>query len=148
MHETAVETDDNRTCEIITLLQSTTVVGHKKSIKIIDLINSKQLNGTHFYSIEVTPMKQIHLDFNEFVEPPLFTAVTWLSDTNVNCPLGVAPPSVDMSDIVSQSTPVMLHLSCYKLSHKKLDDILRLSDLTNVMALRGGMCLYIYRILL
>lgn len=160
MHETAVETDNgvDGTDGIITLLQSTHINDNKKSIQIIDLINSKQFNRKHFYSIEVTPMKKLHLDFNEFVEPPLFTAVTWLSDNNVDCPLGVTPPSVDMADIVSQSTPVMLHLSCYKLSHSKLDDILTKSGLINIMALKGGMCyislssivchihIYIYRI--
>lgn len=137
MHEIAIE-NENETCEIIHHHQQQYSINiENNSIKIIDIINANNRKQKYFYSIEVSPLKQLHLNYNEFVELPAFTAVTWLSDTNINCPLNAVPPSIAMVKQIIQSTPVMLHLSCYKLSELKLDEILK-CNLKNILALKGG----------
>lgn len=144
MHEIAIDTNNNdETCEIINIhnQQSTRNNNDNKSIKIIDIINENKRKQKYFYSIEVSPIKQLDLNYNEFNELPAFTAVTWLSDKNINCPLNVTPPSVEMIDKLIESTPVMLHLSCYKLSELKLNEILKFG-IKNILALRGGELTY------
>lgn len=107
-------------------------------INIKDLIALKIENKQRFYSIEVSPLVSVEeLNYNKFSVLPLFTSVTWLSDHNLKQPNVSDSDAIKLVKLAQHSTPVLLHLSCYKLTYGKLDEILR-NNVKNVLALRGG----------
>lgn len=104
-------------------------------VKVIDLIGRRTYRRERFYSIEVSPSDNILLNFNDFTVQPLFTSVTWFKD-NVEVENDAVEPAVQLINAIT-STPALLHLTCYKLTETKLENLMKMK-LTNVLALRGG----------
>lgn len=102
---------------------------------ILDRIANKQ----RFYGIEVSPVPSAQeLDFNKMTTRPLFTSITWLLDRNLRqTTLGHAP-ALKLAAVISKSTPVMSHLTCYHMTENQLNEILLQHNVNAVLALRGG----------
>ena len=51
------------------------------------LIKSHMDDGKVFYSMEITPKTDVHINFSEFVKLPLFVNLTWIKDDNLKVAL-------------------------------------------------------------
>lgn len=105
-----------------------------------ELIQERIKSGKRFYGIEISPSpKGHHLDYNCFGDlQPLFTSITWLFDHNINCEPISKSPAMTLTRSVQECNPALLHLTCFKLSDSKLQEIIGI-DVTNLFALRGGL---------
>lgn len=105
-----------------------------------ELIQERIKSGKRFYGIEISPSpKGRDLDYNCFGDlQPMFTSITWLFDHNINCEPISKSPAVTLTRSVQKCNPVLLHLTCYKLSNPKLQEIIG-NGITNLFALRGGL---------
>lgn len=105
-----------------------------------NLANSieKRINEQkRFFGIEISPANSGDLDYNQFPVQPLFTSIAWLFDTNVNYhPLSTAP-AIRLGKSAQHCSPVLMHLTCYKLTDAKLREFLDL-EFKNILALKGG----------
>lgn len=104
------------------------------------LIQGRIKSGKRFFGIEISPSpKGPDLDYNCFGDlQPLFTSITWLFDYNINCEPISMSPAMTLTQSVHKCNPALLHLTCYKLSHSKLQEIVE-NGVTNFFALRGGL---------
>lgn len=115
------------------------------------LINNRISEKKHFFSIEISPSSQSNsLDYNVFGnKQPLFASVTWLMDTNIQCDCMSNAPAIQLSHAMVNMIPVLLHVTCFKLDERRLNDILN-HRINNIFALKGGNLLtynmfYFYR---
>lgn len=105
---------------------------------IKELIAHRIENRQHFYSIEVMPVESAyHLNYDDLLVQPLFTSITWLSDTNLKALTIAEAPSVQVARVFNTFTPTMSHVTCTQMTPDKLNDILE-TKVQNVLALRGG----------
>lgn len=133
MHSSDVESKPNKPTPIVINTQKDKSV---QSAKVIDLIRARTRTSRRFYSIEISHSGNLLLNFNDFIVQPLFTSVTWLNN-NVDVENDdTVEPSVQLMNSIT-STPIVLHLTCYQLTEKKIAELLTMK-LTNVLALRGG----------
>lgn len=105
-------------------------------IKISDLINDKIKKREYFYGIEISSGRGPELDYSSLKTKPLFTAVTWLGEANVTAEPVQESPSVRLAKQIRESSPVLSHLSCFKLTNKKLEMFLN-DGVSNILAVRG-----------
>lgn len=136
MHEFAVyETEPGFTFKII---PNRTVYNGTQNIN--QLIQNRIQSNKRFFGMEISPSpKGKDLDFNNFGEnQPLFTSITWLFDHNINYDPMSLSPALQLAKSVKKSNPILMHLTCYKLTEQKLNQILA-DDVTNFLALRGGL---------
>lgn len=111
---------------------------YKDNKNIIDLINDKISEKKLFYSIEISPLKHLQLDFNELIPSPLFTAITCSSDLNSKELDIINSPAFKLVKQMESSTLILTHITCYKMTEKKLNDILNIDSIKNILTLRGG----------
>lgn len=104
-----------------------------------ELIHNRLKSGKRFFGIEISPSpNERNLDYNCFGDlQPVFTSITWLFDHNINCEPISMSPAITLTRSVQQCNPALLHLTCYKLSDSKLQEIIG-NGVTNIFALRGG----------
>lgn len=109
------------------------------SKSLLELLKERKDSGKHFFSIEVSPSGHSdHLDFNRFGKnQPLFTSITWLRDSNVKHDCISDAPAIHLAKVLSNCSPILLHVTCYKLTESQLNSILE-NDIQNVFALKGG----------
>lgn len=100
---------------------------------IIDSFRTK----TPFFSIEVTPKpNRLDIDYSQFPNEPLFTAINWIGDDNLKYERVKDSPALKMKDnLVKKRQTVLNHISCYKLTEKQLDDML--DECVNLFPLTG-----------
>lgn len=112
-----------------------------------ELIQERIKSGKRFYGIEISPSpKGKFLNYNDFGDlQPLFTSITWLFDHNINCEPISNSPAMTLARSVQESNPALLHLTCYKLSDSKLEEIIE-NGVTSLFALRGGLYLLSFTI--
>lgn len=110
----------------------------RKCLNIKNVMNQKILERKHFYSIEVMPVVSAEdLNYNDFIIQPMFTAITWLSNSNITSTVAADVPAIKFASMIKNSNAVLSHITCYKLTQEKLTDILS-NDVQNVFAIRGG----------
>lgn len=94
-------------------------------------------NGKFFYSIEVTPKEELHIDLNDFKILPLFINITWIKDENLKQPLKKAP-AFELARKI-KSTHVVNSITCYNMICDHVEEIIRDMELIgNFTVLRGG----------
>jgi 5,10-methylenetetrahydrofolate reductase len=110
-------------------------------IKIIDLITDKMKTKSLFFSIEIIPMSNLHLNYNTFKKLPLFTAITWTPEANLKKSTDslLDAPSIKLGKTTKHSNPTLQHLTCYNITHQHIKELM-LEKVRNVLALRGGGC--------
>lgn len=133
MHELAIESEHNK--PLFKVVNTTSKHDSMQSIKVIDHIHRRVKIKKRFYSIEVSNLDNLQLNFNEFTIKPLFTSVTWFKD-NTKMENESEMPAVQLIHEIT-STPTVLHLTCSELNEMKLDKLLDL-NIHNILALRGG----------
>lgn len=109
------------------------------SIKSIDeLIQDKIKNGKRFFGIEIMPSSRGEvLNFTKFTAQPLFTAITWRRDSNLKSENLSDGPAIRLGKTIEKSSPVLMHLTCYKLQVPKVRELLDLG-FKNILAIQGG----------
>lgn len=134
MHELAIE--DGQHAGKINVIDS----DHSPQTTNLDEIIRKKLSERkYFYAIEVSPVPSSEeLNFKNFVPAPVFTSITWLFDNNLKTMNAADAPALQLANLVKKSNPVLSHLTCYKLTETKLNDIIA-SGMDNILALRGGL---------
>lgn len=135
MHELAVYSTEPETHFRI-ISNKNACVGQRN---LNELIQERIQSGKRFFGIEISPSpKGRDLDYNCFGDlQPLFTSITWLFDHNVNYESISKSPAMTLTRSVRECNPALLHLTCYKLSDSKLQQIIE-NGVTNFLALRGG----------
>lgn len=107
-------------------------------INLAEAIRERIAEKKRFYGIEVSPVQSLEpLDYNAFKYPPSFTSITWLKDVNLRPKNLEDAPAIQLTSLIRQSNPAMLHLTCYNLDEQKLKTILS-CGITNFLALKGG----------
>ena len=104
------------------------------------LIKSHVDDGKIFYSLEITPKKDVNVNFNEFVKLPLFVNLSWIKDDNLKVTL-TESLTVRIGSAIS-STEVVYSITCYNLTDQKLNEFLNDDSVLNLNVLRGGESLY------
>lgn len=105
---------------------------------IKELITSQINQQKRFYSIEIMPIANDDtLNYDDFPVKPLFTSVTWLSDTKMEAQHMADSPSLKIAASLKRITPIMVHLTLRHLTDANLVDILA-TNVQNILALRGG----------
>lgn len=134
MHELAI--DDGQHSGKLNVIDA----DHSPDTSNLDEIIRKKIKEQKpFYAIEVSPVPSSEeLNFKKYSPAPVFTSITWLFDNNLKTDLAADAPAIQLAELVKKSTPVLLHLTCYKLTESKLIDILN-TGVDNVLALRGGL---------
>lgn len=103
-----------------------------------ELIRNKIKDQKRFFGIEISPATTGEaLDYNKFAVQPLFTSVTWLFDHNLKFDSFSMAPAVQLGKLAEKCSPVLMHLTCYKLDQEKLRKFLDIG-FKNVLALKGG----------
>lgn len=104
-----------------------------------ELIQERIKSEKRFFGIEISPSPTGRdLDYNRFGDlQPLFTSITWLFDHNINYEPISKSPAMTLTRSVQECNPALLHLTCYKLSDTKLQEIIG-NGVENMFALRGG----------
>lgn len=107
---------------------------------INQLIQDRIGGEKKFFGIEISPSpKGKDLDYSCFGDnQPLFTSITWLFDHNINFEPISMSPALKLAKSVQECNPVLLHLTCYKFTESKLDEVFN-NDIENILALRGGL---------
>lgn len=119
------------------------------------LVEKRLLSGTPFFGIEVAPYTNLRnsadLNFQDFYSQsaglPLFASITWMATVNVHADPILDAPSIKLARTI-QTVPVMLHITCGDLKTDVLEQILMGTDISNIVALRGGDIFYIIIIIL
>ena len=125
--------------ELIKSAQKTEIKMNKNSKGLKTTITEcfNKTTKAHFFSLEFSPKPNFHLNIKDFKKSPLFVAVTWLNDENLQCdPMKNCPVIVNASFI--KSTFVVVHLTCCNLTDKKLDEFLKCDGIENIAVFRGG----------
>lgn len=137
MHEFAVDVS-NPKASFKVLSLATSDCGNT-SENLYDLIKSKIKANKRFFGIEISPAASGNdLDYGKFtIAQPLFTSVTWLSDDNLKFDSISTAPAIQLGKIVEKCNPVLMHLTCYKLTQAQLNEFLDLG-FRNILALKGG----------
>lgn len=103
-----------------------------------ELIRNKIKDRKRFFGIEISPASSGEdLDYNKFALQPLFTSVTWLFDNNLKFDSLSMAPAIRLGKTVEKCSPVLMHLTCYKLQREKLREFLDIG-FKNVLAVKGG----------
>lgn len=140
MHEFAIDVNNpNSSFNIIPKNGAKVTQVENGSIKSLnELIQDKIKEKKRFFGIEISPASNGEdLDYNKFAAQPLFTSITWLFDNNLKQNSLSAAPAIHLGKTVEKSTPVLMHLTCYKLQKNKLREFLD-TGFKNIMALQGG----------
>lgn len=140
MHEFAIDVNNpNSSFNIIPTKGAKVTQGENATIKSLDeLIQDKITEQKRFFGIEISPASSGEdLDYNKFAAQPLFTSITWLFDHNLKQNSLLSAPAIQLGKTVEKSTPVLMHLTCYKLQATKLREFLDIG-FKNIMALKGG----------
>ena len=112
-------------------------VAREVPLKKIILDTFTPENGKFFYSIEVSPKEELHIDFNGFKTLPLFVDITWIKDINLTQPLRKCP-AFELARKI-KSTHAVNSVTCFKMTRDYLEEILNDSDMIkNLTVLRGG----------
>lgn len=138
MHEAAIEklnASSNCPRKTHKKVESNGVINTEK---IIDLIERRAREQLRFYSVEASPGADA-FDLLSLPVSPLFAAVTWLGDVNVDA--GSEAPSLQLAAELT-SIPVLAYITCYRMTPERLDEILQRNKTQNVFALRGGNYIY------
>lgn len=137
MHEFAI--DLNNPNASFNIIPSSRNGSHNTSKSVNDLIASKIKANKRFFGIEISPAaKGNDLDYNKFTSAqPLFTSVTWLGDDNLKFDSLSKAPAIQLGKAVEKCNPLLLHLTCYKLTQTQLNEFLDLG-FKNILALKGG----------
>lgn len=85
-----------------------------------------------FYSLEITPKPEMHINFDGFVKLPLFVNLTWLHDYNLKTAL-----TIKVGKTIT-ATEVVHSVTCYNMSDSKLDEFLNEESVVHLNVLRGG----------
>lgn len=138
MHELAIETG-NHTGKI-NVVDAESNLNGDDIIDLDQVIQEKIAQKKRFYAIEVSPVPSAEdLNYRQFNVQPVFTSITWLLDHNIRIePIGDAP-ALKLAQVIRKSNPVLSHLTCFKMTANKLEEILN-HNVKNVLALRGGKC--------
>lgn len=107
--------------------------------------NFTHQNGKFFYSIEVTPKKELKIDFNEFKILPLFVNITWIKNENLIRPLRNALAFELAREI--KTVHVVNNISCYKFTNDHVEILKNEEIVENIMIVRGGTYIDIGKIL-
>ncbi|CAO1413749.1 unnamed protein product [Diamesa serratosioi] len=99
------------------------------------LIKSHVDDGKVFYSLEITPKKDVTVNFSEFVKLPLFVNLTWIKDDNLKVTL-TDSSTIQIGSAIS-STEVVHSITCFNLTEQKLDEFLNHKSVVNLNVLRG-----------
>lgn len=103
-----------------------------------EIIKNKIKERKRFFGIEISPAANgDDLDYNKFTTLPLFTAITWLFDHNLKYVSLSMAPAVQLGKSVQKCSPVLMHLTCYKLKPAILRELLD-TGFNNILALKGG----------
>lgn len=137
MHEFAIDT--NNPDASFNVKPPSSNRSDNDSTDVNDLIASRIKANKRFFGIEISPAASGNeLDYGKFtVAQPLFTAVTWLTDDNLQFDSLSKAPAIQLGKIVEKCNPVVMHLTCNKLSQSQLNELLDLG-FRNVLALKGG----------
>lgn len=139
MHEFAI--DSNKPSASFTVIPPSEENNceSKTSDKSLDeLIRKKIDDRKRFFGIEISPASSGEaLDYNKFAVQPLFTSVTWLFDYNLKFDSFSEAPAVRLGKQVEKCSPVLMHLTCYKLDREKLREFLDVG-FKNILAVKGG----------
>lgn len=105
---------------------------------ISQLIENRIKDKKRFFGIEISPASSgADLDYNQFTTQPLFTSITWLFDENLKGDSMSMAPAVLVGKSAEKCSPVLMHLTCYKLQEENLREFLDLG-FKNILALKGG----------
>lgn len=137
MHEFAI--DINNPKASFKVIPSPAGNSENTSKSLNDLIESKIKANKRFFGIEVSPAaKGNDLDYGKFgTAQPLFTSVTWLGDDNLKFDSLSKAPAIQLGKTVEKCNPLLMHLTCHKLTPILLHEFLDLG-FRNVLALKGG----------
>lgn len=134
MHEFAI--DVNNPNASFKVIPSPTDDSANTSKSLNDLIESNIKAKKRFFGIEISPAASgNNLDYRKL--QPLFTSVTWLSDDNLKNDSLSKAPAIQLGKTVAKCHPLLMHLTCYKLTQTQLKEILDLG-FRNILALKGG----------
>lgn len=136
MHECAIDISNPNTSFKVILPPNNS---KHTSKNLNDLIESHVKANKYFFGIEISPAASGNdLNFGTFTTAqPLFTSVTWLSDDNLKFYSLSDAPVIRLGKTVEKFNPVLMHLTCYKLTQTQLNEFLDLG-FQNVLALKGG----------
>ncbi|XP_031635702.1 methylenetetrahydrofolate reductase [Contarinia nasturtii] len=133
MHEFAIDVD--KPSSSFNIISPGVENNSDKSLN--DLIQHKIKERKRFFGIEISPASNgDDLDYNKFTSSPLFTAVTWLFDHNLKYDSLSSAPAVHLGKSVQKCSPVLMHLTCYKLQPAILRELIDIG-FKNIMALKG-----------
>lgn len=137
MHEFAI--DINNPTASFKVIPPSTESSENTSRSLNDLIESKIKANKRFYGIEISPAaKGNDLNYGKFtIAQPLFTSVTWLGDDNLKFDILSEAPAIQLGKAVAKCNPLLMHLTCYKLTQTRLNGFLGLG-FRNILALKGG----------
>lgn len=89
-----------------------------------------------FYSLEITPKHEMHINFDGFVKLPLFVNLTWFLDYNLKTAL-TDSQTIKVGKTI-KATEVVHSVTCYNMSDRKLDEFLNEESVVHLNVLRGG----------
>lgn len=137
MHESAIDIDNPKAS--FKVVPSPVGSSEITTKSLNELIKSKVEANKRFFGIEISPAVKGHeLDYGQFtIAQPLFTSVTWLGEDNLKWDSLSKAPAIQLGKSVAKCNPLLLHLTCYKLTQTKLKELFDLG-FRNVLALKGG----------
>lgn len=103
----------------------------------INEIYEQKESRKYYFSVELTPKLGLQTNLIEFDKKPVFVALTWIRDDNLNFNGFVNSPTIRTGKNVKNSH-VVHHLSCFNLSEEKLDNFLEENSLKSLFVVRGG----------
>lgn len=139
MHEFAIDlSEPSSSFNLIAPSNADDVVNENGQMSLDEVIQSKIKAGKRFYGIEISPAANGEdLDYNKFSIQPLFTSITWLFDDNLKSDSMSMAPAIQLGKVVEKCSPVLMHLTCYKLNEATLGEFLDIG-FNNILALKGG----------
>lgn len=139
MHEFAIDTDHlSASFKLIPSTNVTATASENAGKSLNQLIQSRIKEKKRFYGIEISPATSgDDLDYNKFPTQPLFTSITWLFDNNLKTDSMSMAPAIQLGKSAEKCSPVLMHLTCYKLQAENLREFLDLG-FKNILALKGG----------
>lgn len=139
MHEFAIDTNTaSASFKLIPPANTESTSSGNANKSIDQLIQSRISEKRRFFGIELSPASNgDDLNYNHFTTQPLFTSITWLFDTNLKSDSLSTAPAIQLGKSAENCSPVLMHLTCYKLKEEKLREFLDLG-FKNIFALKGG----------
>lgn len=139
MHEFAIETNHpSAHFKLIPPTNAENTASENAGKNISQLIANRVKDKKRFFGIEISPASSgADLDYNQFTTQPLFTSITWLFDNNLKGDSMSMAPAVQLGKSAEKCSPVLMHLTCYKLQEENLREFLDLG-FKNILALKGG----------